>query len=181
MVEATATKSMLESEGIDAFVHGEHHRAQLGFFGPHVDLRVMVRASQLPDARELLEEAEYAEHLPPDEPAPAIDDASVQRWREHAGEEPQPSADDDLERRPARPRSLGIPIGLGLVVGLGTGHLYGGRFALGAALGIAQLLVGAYVPSPWMWVALVALRLVDALGGARAIAEHNRTTARPQA
>lgn len=35
------------AEGIEAHIHGEHHRAQLGFLGAYVDLRLMVRASDL--------------------------------------------------------------------------------------------------------------------------------------
>jgi hypothetical protein len=38
-VEPMSIRAMLEAEGIEVFVQGEHHRAQLGFLGSYVDLR----------------------------------------------------------------------------------------------------------------------------------------------
>lgn len=176
-VEAAATKSMLEAEGIVVFIHGEHHRAQLGFLGTYVDLRLMVRAAALSDAKELLEEAKYAEHIAPEDDGSAADDLSIQRWRERAGSEPATTDDDELTVPALRPRSIAVPIALGIVLGLGTGHLYGGRFKTALALFILQALSTAYLAWPLVIVAVAILRLADAIGGARAIRKHNAALA----
>ena len=70
-VDAISTRALLEAEGIEVFVQGEHHRAMEGaLLGAMIELRAMVRFSDLEDARELIEELDYAEHLPAEDNEP---------------------------------------------------------------------------------------------------------------
>jgi hypothetical protein len=175
MVEAKALHAMLEAEGIDVLIHGEHHRAQLGFLGPYVDLRLMVRASALDDARELIEEADYAEHLPPDDASPQEDDLSMKKWRESAGEEPP-----DLEPLDGpRPRFAFLPVVLAVSIGLGTGHMYGRRWGIAAVLFVVQIFLFGLAFGGHTWAApLNAIaHLIDAVGGVMAVRTYNASLA----
>ena len=82
-VDAISTRALLEAEGIEVFVQGEHHRAMEGaLLGAMIELRAMVRFSDLEDARELIEELDYAEHLPAEDNEP---DPEKPGWRSKAG------------------------------------------------------------------------------------------------
>jgi hypothetical protein len=159
-VETMGIRSLLESEGIDVFVQGEHHRALEGaLLGAFVELVVMVRRSDLDDARELLEEAQYAEHLPAEEVAvDQIDDASIHRFRAQSPDEHRPSL-----RRP-RPA---LAILLAVLVPLGAGHFYVGKRGIGIVLGALLVLDWILFFRGWnVTFAVLALVGIDALGAA---------------
>lgn len=167
-VEAMSIRSVLESEGIDVFVQGEHHRALEGMLGAFVDLRVMVRRSQLDDARELLEEAAYAEHLEA-EPVQAdeVEDASIHRFVERS---PEPAeTDDDASLEPTRRRHPALAVLLALVIPIGMGHIYAGRRLIGAIVGSLLLIDWVLMLRGWdVSLAVLGLLAFDAIGGALA-------------
>ena len=180
VVEAKYLQAMLQAEGIDTFVEGEHHRAQLGFLGTYVDLRLMVVAADLDDARELIEEADHAEHLPSEGGPPSMDDASVQRWREGAGDEPE-GADELAVPGPAPRRAVLVPAFLGFVVGFGTGSAYARQRGTALLLFVAQVFVlgPALLGQSWALAVSILLRVGDAVLGVRAVRDCNATRADP--
>jgi hypothetical protein len=179
-VEPMSIRAMLEAEGIEVLVQGEHHRAQLGFLGSYVDLRVMVRARDLEDARELLEEAAYAEHLPPDE-APdgvheAVDDLSMRHFRERVGELPDESSGDAVDEvGSVRPRPIALAAILACTLTFGTGHMVARRWSTAAVLAITELfLIGMLLGGrPVAGIAIAGLVFYDAIGGTLAVRRHN--------
>jgi hypothetical protein len=53
--EAEIACAFLQSEGIDCYVHGAHHRGMLGFIGRNIiEPRLMVRSDEVARAKELL-------------------------------------------------------------------------------------------------------------------------------
>ncbi len=125
-VDAMSVRSLLESEGIEVLVQGEHHRAMEGaLLGAMIELRAMVRFADLEVARELLEELDYAEHLPAEEVEPDPDDRSLRQFQERSPAVP-------AARRDAR-----VAAALAVVLPFGAGHFYAGR--KGFALGIAAI------------------------------------------
>ncbi len=62
--ELIGVRSLLESEGVEVAVAGDQHAGTGGMLAAPNPLRVVVAADDLELARELLEELDYAEHLP---------------------------------------------------------------------------------------------------------------------
>lgn len=121
-----SVRSLLESEGIEVFVQGENHRAMEGaLLGAMIELRAMVRFRDLEDARELIEELDYAEHLPQEAIEPDPDDKSLQQFRKRE------VAAIDGSRDPVKAALLAV------VIPFGAGHYYAGR--RGFAVSIAAL------------------------------------------
>jgi hypothetical protein len=175
-VEPMSIRAMLEAEGIEVFVQGEHHRAQLGFLGSYVDLRVMVRAHDLEDARELLEEAAYAEHLPHDDGPEVEDDPSMRRFRERIGELPDESPGDAVQGAGSvRPRPAALAAILACSLTFGTGHMVARLWSTAAVLAITELfLIGMLLGGRAIAaIAIAALVLYDAIGGTLAVRRHN--------
>ena len=162
-VEAMGVRSLLESEGIEVLVQGEHHRALEGaLLGA---LRVMVRRRELDDARELLEEAAYAEHLPPDADDAPIEDNSVLRFREQFDD---PDAEAPTSDVPARKPAMAVA--LALLLPFGTGHMYARRHLTGVAIGIALLVNFTLWLRGWFVLpAVVALVAFDAIWSSVAV------------
>jgi hypothetical protein len=124
-----SVRSLLESEGIEVFVQGENHRAlEGGLLAAIIELRVMVRFKDLEDARELLEELDYAEHLPPESVEPDPNDRSLQEFQKR---ELTPI---DTTRDPAKAALFA------LIVPFGGGHFYAGRRGSAAVLAVIQCL-----------------------------------------
>ncbi len=159
-VEAMGVRSLLESEGIEVLVQGEHHRALEGaLLGAMIELRVMVRRGDLDDARELLEEVAYAEHLPPDDEVAPIEDKSVLRFREQFDD---PDADVPTSDAPARKPAMAAA--LAVLVPFGSGHIYARRPVTGAAIGVALLVNFVLWLQGWFVLpAVVALVGFDAI------------------
>jgi hypothetical protein len=156
-VDAMGIRSVLEAEGIEVFVQGEHHRAMEGAFGIFVELRVMVRRSDLDEARELLEEAKFAEHLPAEETAAAdVADKSVRRFNED-----RPDIERTHERRP----NPIVAVLLAIVLPIGAGHFYVGKRRTGMILGALLVIDWILFFQGWtVTLAVVALVAFDALG-----------------
>lgn len=174
-VDAMGIRSVLEAEGIHVFVQGEHHRAMEGMLGIFVELRVMVPRSQLDDARELLEEAAYAEHLPPEtEPVDEeVDDRSIGRFRDRASEAEASSASAETDQPRRHP---GLALLLSVLIPLGAGHFYAGRRKTAAILGTLLVIDWILFAQGWnVTVAVIFLVMFDALGSIVAI---NRANAR---
>gem|GEM_PF-5808982 len=53
--EAAILRGYLEHHGIYVYVQGEEHRSMLGMLGAYVELRLMVPAASVEDAKEVLE------------------------------------------------------------------------------------------------------------------------------
>jgi hypothetical protein len=137
-VEAMGIRSLLEAEDIEVLVEGENVRGALGMLqGAAIELRVMVRRADLEDARVLLEEVEYAEHLPPEPETGEADDPSIKRFVESHAETDATELDASPRISPRRP---GIAIALAIFIPLGTGHIYAQRPKTGMAIGALQLL-----------------------------------------
>ena len=167
--EVIGIRSLLEAEGIRVFVQGEHHRAVTGrLFGAMVELRVFVERADLEDARELLEEVEYAEHLPPENVEADPKDRSLQRFLEEH---------DELERlvEPDLPKNLSprrpwVAVVIALFVPFGLAHLYARR--PGRALVLFVLLVTTWALEftfTNVWYIRILLVSLDAFGAVRAI------------
>ena len=116
--EASVLRSFLECHDIHVYVQGENHRSVLGMVGAFVELKIMVPASQLDDARELLEEynAETPEEHGPEFQGPNRDefddqDAKDNQWLHEKAL--------SISRRRLRIASFVFPFG-------------GGHFAMGA-------------------------------------------------
>ncbi len=117
--EASVLRSFLECHDIHVYVQGENHRSVLGMVGAFIELKIMVPASQLDDAKELLEEynAETPEGNAPTEfQGPNRDefddqDADDNRWLHEKAL--------SISRRRLRIASFVFPFG-------------GGHFAMGA-------------------------------------------------
>ena len=128
-VEAMSIRGLLEAEGIEVFIHGENHRAMEGaLLGAMIELRAMVRFSDLEDARELIEELDYAEHLPAEEVEPDPDDRSLQQFQTRE------VATFDTDRSPGKAALLAV------VLPFGAGHFYAGRRGFAAGIAALQLL-----------------------------------------
>ena len=156
-VDAMGIRSVLEAEGIEVFVQGEHHRAMEGAFGIFVELRVMVRRSDLDEARELLEEAKFAEHLPAEEIAAAdVTDKSVHRFNERS---------PDVERTDTRRPKPIVAVLLAILLPIGAGHFYVGKRRIGMIIG-ALLIIDwiLYLQGWFVAPAVIALVSLDALG-----------------
>jgi hypothetical protein len=170
-VEAVSVRSLLESEGIEVLVQGQHHRALEGsLFGTFIALRVLVRRRDLEDAREILEELAHAEHLPPDPPEAIATarDRSLDRWRERA-------RDDDDATAPAKPLDPNIARIAGIVFPLGGAHLYARKWGRAALIGGFQLLEWVLLARGWnTWIALLMLVFVDTVGATWAVILHNK-------
>ena len=131
-VQAMGVRAVLEAEGIEVLVLGEHHRAVEGpLLGAMIELRVMVRRADLADAREILEEEAFAEHLPSEPSNEPIDDPSILRFRERLAD---PDADLPLDRSTPKPRIPAVAVMLALFIPIGAGHLYARRPLFGAAV-----------------------------------------------
>ena len=124
-----SVRSLLESEGIEVFVQGENHRAlEGGLLAAVIELRVMVRFKDLEDARELLEELDYAEHLPPEPSEPDPDDKSLQQFQQRALKPLDTTRD---------PRKAAL---LAVLIPFGAGHFYAGRRGYAVVLAVVQCL-----------------------------------------
>lgn len=168
--EVIGIRSVLEAEGIRVFVQGEHHRAVTGrLFGAMVELRVFVQRADLENARELLEEVEYAEHLPPDNVEADPKDRSLQRFLEEHDEASEPLVEPDLPKN-LSPRRSWVAVLIALFVPFGIAHLYARR--PGRALVLFVLLVMTFALKftfANVWLVRVVLVSLDAIGAVLAI------------
>ncbi|AFE06637.1 hypothetical protein COCOR_05891 [Corallococcus coralloides DSM 2259] len=69
--EAALVRALLQADNIPCIIQGEQHRSMLGVAGAYIELRVLVPASELEHARELLKSVARGE--PPVGFAPAPD------------------------------------------------------------------------------------------------------------
>jgi|GEM_PF-1859136 len=173
--EVIGVRSLLESEGIRVFVQGEHHRAVTGqMFGAMVELRVHVPRKDLDEARELLEEIEYAEHLPPEKTDADPKDRSLQRFLEEHDEESAPLVEPDLPKN-LSPRRPWVAVVIALFIPLGLAHLYARR--PGRALILFVLLVTTFAMKftfANVWVVRLVLMGLDAFGAVHAIKQDRK-------
>ena len=146
-------RGLLEAEGIEVFVHGENHRAMEGaLLGAMIELRAMVRFSDLEDARELIEELDYAEHLPAEDIEPDPDDQSLQQFQTRE------AVKFDTSRSSAKAALLAV------VLPFGAGHFYAGRRGFAAAIAALQLLnLGLALQGWMMWRMVIATVIFDAV------------------
>lgn len=158
-VHAMEIRSLLEAEGIDVFVQGEHHRSLEGALGVYVDLVVKVRRGDLDDARVLLEEAEFAEHLPAQEVAAEdVDDESIHRFIEQSPDADRPKV--------AGPRPI-FAVLLAILLPIGAGHFYVKKRAIGLVIGALLLIDWILYTRGWnVTLAILGLVAVDAIGAA---------------
>lgn len=165
-VEAVSLRSFLESEGIEALVQGEHHRALEGpFLAAFIELRVMVRFGDLARAREVLAAMDHAEHLPA-EPAEADpDDESLRRFRDRQLERVETA------RNPSRATLFAI------LIPFGGGHGYAQRRGVAMVLAAIQCLNLVLWLQGWssLWISLVVV-LFDAVFSGIAV-RHDRERA----
>lgn len=169
-VEAMSLRSLLEAEGIEVFVQGEHHRAVEGaLMGAMIELRAMVRQADLDEARELIEELDYAEHLPA-EPVPADpDDKSLQQFR-----------DRETGTNPDAPRNPTSAVWRAMLLPFGGGHLYAGRTGVAAVLAAIQALNVILGLLGWgVGTAVMSLIVFDALFSAAALRRDQARLALP--
>lgn len=152
-VEAMSVRGLLEAEGIEVHIHGENHRAMEGaLLGAIIELRAMVRFKDLEDARELIEELDYAEHLPAEEVEPDPDDRSLQQFQ---AREIVPI---DTTRDPRKAALLA------LVLPFGAGHYYAGRRGFAMSIAMIQVLNVALLLRGWtVWRMVVAMVVFDAI------------------
>ncbi len=166
-VDAMGIRSVLEAEGIEVFVQGEHHRAMEGAFGVFVELRVMVRSSDHDEARELIEEAKYAEHLPPEEVADEeVVDKSILRFKESHPEE------QSADKKAPKPV---LAVVLAVLLPIGAGHFYVGKRRTGAILG--ALLILQWILYLQGWNVMIAAGFLIALDAFGALMTARRTQA----
>lgn len=146
-------RGLLEAEGIEVFIQGENHRAMEGaLLGAMIELRAMVRFSDLEDARELIEELDYAEHLPAEEIEPDPDDKSLAQFQSRQ------AVKFDTTRSPAKAALLA------LALPFGAGHFYAGRRGYAAAIAALQLLNVGLALQGWMvWRMALATVIFDAV------------------
>ncbi|MEM6292478.1 MAG: DUF2007 domain-containing protein [Myxococcota bacterium] len=154
-VEAMTVRSLLEAEGIEVLIQGEHHRALEGsLLAAAIELRAMVRFADLDDARELLEELAYAEHLPAEPLDADADDKSLQQFQQRA---PAPTK----ARAEKSPVIAGV---LALVIPFGAGHAYAGRSFIGGAIGLVQFVNIALALQGWnVWRVAIAAVVFDVI------------------
>ncbi len=152
-VEAMSVRGLLEAEGIEVFVQGENHRAMEGaLLGAIIELRAMVRFKDLEDARELIEELDYAEHLPPEEVEPDPEDKSLQQFQARE------IAPIDTTRDPRKAALFA------LVIAFGGGHYYAGRRGFALCLAAIQALNVALLLRGWVvWRTVIAVVVFDAV------------------
>ena len=151
-VDAMSVRSLLEAEGIEVFIQGENHRAMEGaLLGAMIELRAMVRARDLDDARELIEELDYAEHLPAETVEPDPGDKSLQQFQARE------IVSIETNRDPAKAALLAV------VIPFGAGHYYAHRPRFAAALAVLQALNIAFSPGVMFWRTALLLVLCDAL------------------
>ncbi|MEM6989104.1 MAG: DUF2007 domain-containing protein [Myxococcota bacterium] len=125
--ELIGVRSLLESEGIDVAVVGDQHAGTGGMLAAPNPLRVMVGAGDLDLARELLEELDYAEHLPA-EPSSSQDEGgrSMEYFRARsdgdAGVDGEPidRAGGLLRERRRAPLCLFVVAGFFIILGVQT-------------------------------------------------------------
>jgi hypothetical protein len=159
--EAAFIRSLLEANGIFAYVQGEHHRSMLGMIGAYIDLRVLVRARDLDAARKLLANAEE------DLEAAEVDGEAEARPPEEV------EASEALVPEAGRPRrSFIVAIALAALPGFGCAHFYARRARRAAAFAAAELAGLIYlVAGHPIGIALVGLAVVlDAAGAAATLA-----------
>ncbi len=154
-VEAMTVRSLLESEGIEVLIQGEHHRALEGsLLAAAIELRAMVRFADLDDARELLEELAYAEHLPPEPVEADADDRSLQQFQARP---PVPS-------RARAPKSPMLAAGLALIIPFGAGHAYAGRPVVAGVVALVQFInIAMYLQGWGVWHVALGVALFDAV------------------
>ena len=146
-------RGLLEAEGIEVFVHGENHRAMEGaLLGAMIELRAMVRFSDLEDARELIEELDYAEHLPAEDVEPDPDDRSLQQFQTREVQTFDTS------------RSSGKAALLAIVLPFGAGHFYANRRGFAGGIAALQLLNLGLLLQGWtVWRMAIATVIFDAV------------------
>ncbi len=152
-VDAMSVRGLLEAEGIEVFVQGENHRAMEGaLLGAIIELRAMVRFKDLDEARELIEELDYAEHLPAEPVEPDPDDKSLQQFQSrHVA-----PIDTTRDSRKAALWALLIPFG--------AGHYYAGRHGFAACIAGIQLLWFALALQGWfVWHLVLTMAVFDAV------------------
>lgn len=182
--ELHALRAALEAHGVPCRTEGENTHGIMGaIHGSMVRSRVLVPRRGLMVARKLAEDIVG----PFDEPSPPsatddddVDESPFRRQAEAAVE----GEDDEPTPPPAmRPKSYSrlVLIAFMVVAPLfGLSHVYAGR---NARAGVLLLLTVVALPqalfgAAWAWWMLVGIWLADILGGAVAIAEHNRELAR---
>ena len=52
---AGLVKSLLERKGLPCYLRGYYHRALLYFFGPYIEISVLVPEGKIAEAREVIE------------------------------------------------------------------------------------------------------------------------------
>lgn len=152
-VESMSIRSMLGAEGIEVFIHGENHRAMGGaLLGAVLELRAMVRFSDLEDARDLIQELDYAEHLPAEEVEADPDDRSLQQFQSREIETVDTGRSSDKAAL------------LAVVLPFGAGHFYAGHRGFAAGIAALQLLNLGLALQGWaVWRMAIAAVLFDAV------------------
>lgn len=163
-VDARALCAHLGAHGVEAVIQGEHHRSMLGVLGAYIEPALLVKASELEQARRLVEEyraAARAEEDPELEAELAREAEGAAVEAEDLGIKPRPQ--EALRRSPKR---AGVAILLALVPGLGCGHFYAGATFRGALLLLAELagLALGAAGEPAGAILLGGAMLVDLIG-----------------
>jgi len=145
-IEASSIQALLEASGIESYIQGENHRAMLGMMGAYIELRVMVAADDLEEARAVLAQAE---------PEP----------------EPEPEPESGTRRR-----RIGTAVVVSVALTFGCGHFYAGAWLRGGTLAALELVAIALIASGVfkLGLGLVLLAIcIDAVGSAVLIGEQN--------
>ena len=64
LVDAQLARGLLESEGLECYVHGEQHRSMLGLLGAYIEARLMVRGADRARAEQILADMDEANAHP---------------------------------------------------------------------------------------------------------------------
>ena len=113
--EVAVLKSLLERDQIQYVVQGHHHHNQLGFMGPYVKLRLLIKAVDFDKGGALIDE--YIERYNQDEFILDEEDGYV------------PYTDSQRNRFFSdKTHHMGIALILGSFLGFGTACLYARRF-----------------------------------------------------
>ncbi len=143
--EADFLKSFLESNGIEVFIQGYHHRSLLGMLGPYVQLDLMVPQENQEEAERLI--TEYRE-----------------------GQEALPAQNGDpIEEKPPlnlRPKNLAVAVMLAWILP-GAGSIYAGSrnfgqwILMGTIICYASLFMFFDLYGPYPLIGVFTLVLAD--------------------
>lgn len=160
--EAAILRGYLEHQGIYVYVQGEQHRAMLGMVGAYIELRLMVPAESLDDAKQALE-LFYSEQENQD--GPEFRGA----FRDEVVVADEDKYDDEIVDQVRLRQALRRARLAGLAFPIGGAHFAAGAWVRGlvlAALSITSVVLTIAVSPTWilLYVLSVSYDLMSVRG-----------------